>query len=156
MAAPTSRRARILTNLIAQLQTITAAGGYSRDVTKVTMHLRNWEDTPAAETPVIYVIDNATAPKYNPGKLLEWEWSVSLFVVMKNSTQMEMEYFISDVMECLGKNTTLADTSGLKSVSQTHIANITTDGQFFSEIDGTQLFRLDLQLIYNACVDAIR
>jgi hypothetical protein len=152
-----SRRARILTNLQKQLQTITVANGYSRSVHTVTTDVKSWQDTPEAETPVIYIIDNQTNPKHHAGKLIEWEWSVSLFCVMKNRSQIEMEEFVSDVMECVEKNRTLADlTSGAREVSNTRVDGIVTDGQFFSVNEGSQLFRVDLTIFYTACVDAIR
>lgn len=157
MAAPKSRRAKIMVNLQKQLETITAGNGYSRSVHTVTTQVKNWEDTPAAETPVIYLIDNSTEPKYNAGKLLEWDWSMSLFCVMKDCSQVEMEEFISDVMECLYKNVTLADlTTGERTISHLRIENILTDGQFFATHEGSQLFRVDLSLIYTGCIDRIR
>jgi len=130
---PGSRRAKILTNLQRQLETITTTNGYSTAVNRVTTNLKNWHDTPAPETPVIYLIDNIAEPKYNPGKLIEWEWSVSLFVVMKDKSQIEMEDLVSDIMDCLYKNVTLAF-DGERTISQIRIEKIVTDGQFFSEI----------------------
>jgi hypothetical protein len=156
MPAPRSRRGQILLNLQAQLAKISVANGYTIDVKNVTQDLKNWTDTPEAETPVIYIIDNSTVPKYHPGKLLDWEWSVSLFAVMKNRSQAQMEELISDIMECLYKNVTLADDSGARTISHMRIENIVTDGQFFSQHEGSQLFRIDLQLIYTSCIDAIR
>jgi hypothetical protein len=155
MVVPRSRRAKILRNLQRQLETITTGNGYSITVNQVTMNLKNWHDTPAPETPIIYLIDNSTQPKYNPGKLLEWEWSVSLFTVMKDRSQIEMEEFISDILECLYKNVTLAF-DGERTIAHLRIDNIVTDGQFFSEVEGSQLFRIDINLLYTGCIDAIR
>lgn len=157
MAVPRSRRAKILNNLKAQLETITVANAYATTVHTVTQNVKNWADTPEAETPVIYIIDNSTVAKYHPGKLLEWEWSVSLFTVMKNRSQEEMEELISDILECLYKNVTLADQTGTeRTASGLRVENITTDGQFFSETEGSQLFRVDLQILYTNCVTDIR
>lgn len=157
MAEPRSRRARILKNLQRQLETITIANGYSADVYKVTTNVKSWHDTPAAETPVIYILDEETGPIYHAGKLLEWEWQVALFTVMRDKTQLEMEEHVSDIMECLNKNMTLSF-DGIRPGPSVSILvhKILTDNQLFSEIEGSQLFKIVLLIKYTACLDSIR
>lgn len=146
-----SRRGQILANLQRQLETVTTGNGYSCTVNKVTTNVHNWHETPAAETPVVYIVDESTHPKYNAGKLLEYEWTVGLFVVMKDKSQLEMEDHISDLIECLFKNVTLAFDNA-RAVSHMRVTNIITDNQMFSEIEGSQLFKISLELRYTACV----
>lgn len=146
-----SRRGLILANLQRQLETITTGNGYSRTAYKVTTNVHNWHETPAAETPVIYIVDESTQPKYNAGKLLEFEWQVGLFTVMRDRTQLEMEDFVSDIVECLFKNVTLAF-DDVRAISHLRVLNIVTDNQLFSEIEGSQLFKITLELRYTSCV----
>lgn len=153
--APRSRRGKILLNLQKQLETITTGNGYTNNIYKVTTDTRNWSDTPEPETPVIYIVDESTGYTYHAGKTTEREWNIALYGVMKNKSQIEMEEFIADVEECLMKNVTLAF-DGVGVVSHSRITDIVTDGQFFSEIEGTQLFRVGVVLRYIACVDDIR
>lgn len=149
----TSRRGRILENLIAQLQTITTANGYSQNVAEVTMDVRTWGEKPAAECPVIYIVDESTTLNYKPTKTLEMEWQVALFAYMRDQSQIQMEEFVSDIVQCIFKNVTLADTLGNKSVSHVRVRNIVTDNQLFSQIEGSQLFKITLDLLYMTCVD---
>lgn len=152
--ASTSRRGRILENLMAQLSTITKVNGYSEDTVEVSMNVRNWHERPAAECPVIFVVDESTTPIYHPTKTLEMEWQVALFAYMRDRTQIQMEEYISDIIQCLFRNVTLADTpGGTKSISHLRILNITSDNQMFSEIEGSQLFKITLNLKYMTCVD---
>jgi hypothetical protein len=148
-----SRRGQILVALQKQLETITTANDYSISVYKVTTAVKSWQDTPVAETPVIYIIDESTRPVYHAGKLNEFEWQVGLFVVMKDRTQVEMEEHISDIMTCLFKNVTLYDAdTQTRTISHLRILNIVTDNQLFSEIEGAQLFKITLEIRYTACV----
>jgi hypothetical protein len=157
MADPRSTRGRILKNLERQLETITVANGYSIGVVNVTTSVKNWHDTPAAETPVIYIIDEETSPKYHAGRLIEWEWDISLFVVMRDKTQLEMEEHVSDIIECVGKNRTLAFTDSNPGPSSSIIVKrIVTDNQLFSEIEGSQLFKITLVVKYTGCLDSPR
>ncbi len=153
MAAPQSRRAKILKNLQAQLETITVEHGYTRDVYKVTMDVKGWRDTPEAETPTLYIVDDSTHYQYHAGRTTERTWTVSIFGVMRNCTQLELEEFISDVEVCLQANVTLYMAESGKVIDHHRITGIVTDNQLFSEIDGTQLFKVTLDLIYTACVD---
>jgi hypothetical protein len=155
-APPRSRRGKILQNLQRQLETITVDNGYANSVVKVTTNVKNWADTPEAETPIIYIVDDNTDYNYHAGKTVERSWFVDLYGVMKNKEQVDLEEFIADVEECLTKNQTLAfpETGGI--VSHIRIKNIVTDGQLFSEIEGSQLFKVTLQINYIACVTDIR
>lgn len=148
MSDPRSRRARILIELINQLKTISVANGYANNVCDVTTVVKSWRTTPEAETPVLYVIDQNTQYLYGPTKTLQHEWTIGIFGVMKNKTQMEMEELIADIEECLFKNVTLNHT-----ISHLRILDITTDGQFFSEIEGSQLFEVKINFLYLGCVD---
>ena len=153
---PKSRRGKILINLQKQLETITVDNGYANTVCQVTTNVKNWEDTPAANTPVLYIVDEATSYTYHAGKTTERSWTVSLFGVMRNKEQAEMEEFIADIEDCIMKNVTLnfPDTGGV--VSHVRIREIVTDAQFFSEIEGSQLFKVTLEINYIACIGDIR
>lgn len=151
-----SRRAKILNNLIRQLQTITVTNNYSRDVYKVTTDVKAWIDTPAAETPTVYVIDERTTPEYHAGKLLNWSWIIGLYGVMRNQTQLDMEEFIADVIECLTKNQRLAFSDTGPVSAHFRVKEIATDSQLFSEIEGSQLFKISIEIIYTSCVDNVR
>lgn len=160
---PLSRRAKILMNLQSQLQTITTANGYSRDVQTVTTNVKPWSATPEAETPVIYIIDEKTEYRYHAGKLTDRSWIVGLFLVMKNKTQLDLEEMIADIETCLFKNSRLAfpatitlnNPSGAVA-SHMRVLEIITDNQLFSEIEGAQLAKLSIEIIYTACVDSVR
>lgn len=153
---PRSRRGQILVNLQKQLETISKDNGYTNNLYKVTTDVKSWADTPEAETPVIYIIDENTEYDYHAGKTTERIWTVGIYGVMKNKTQSDMEELIADVEECLVNNITLyfADTG--KVASHSRIRNIVTDSQLFSEIEGAQLFKVTLDIRYIACVDQIR
>lgn len=153
---PRSRRGKILVNLQRQLETILQDNGYSQNVVKVTTNVKNWADTPEAETPIIYIVDEATEYNYHAGKTVERSWVIGLYGVMKNKEQTDLEEFIADVEECLTKNQTLhfTDTGGV--TSHIRIKEIVTDNQLFSEIEGSQLFKVTLQINYIACLDQIR
>jgi hypothetical protein len=151
MADPRSRRGRILVNLQRQLETITAANGYAQQVYKVTSNVKNWFETPAAETPVIYIVDEETSPQYHAGKLVEWEWRIGLFGVMRDKTQVQMEEFISDIQDCLFANGTLSfDGIAPGPCAQIRMGNIITDNQLFSEVEGSQLFKVQIVVKYSA------
>jgi hypothetical protein len=157
MSEPRSRRARILKNLQRQLETITVANGYTIDVVKVTTDVKNWNDTSAAETPVLYLIDEHSTPTYAASRHVEWEWKVGVFGVMKDKSQLQMEELISDIMDCLFANATLSfDGIVPGPLAQVRIGDITTDNQLFSEIDGSQLFKVLLSLKYTACANISR
>ncbi len=153
---PKSRRAKILMNLQRQLETITIANGYTRDVYRVTTAVKDWRSTPEAETPILYLVDSNTDYQYHAGKLTERTWSIDLYGVMRNQTQLDMEEFISDIEDCLQVNQRLAfpDTGAV--CAHHRIMNITTDNQLFSEIEGSQLFKISVNIIYTACVTNIR
>src|SRR5216684_2725311 len=99
-----SRRARILNNLQRQLLTIKASSGYSRDIFDATTKVQTWAQVPEANTPIVFIIDENTQYAYHPGRIIEVTWSVALYGVMKNQTQLHMEEFISDLDTCLTKN----------------------------------------------------
>lgn len=151
-----SRRGKILVNLQRQLETITTENGYSNTVIKVTTKLKNWADTPEAETPIIYIVDETTDYTYHAGKTVERAWIVGLYGVMKNKEQTDLEEFIADVEECLTLNQTLGFPETGKVASHMRIQEIVTDNQFFSEIEGSQLFKVTIQINYIACLDNIR
>ena len=153
---PRSRRGKILVNLQRQLETISIANGYASDVYKVTTDVKSWQATPETETPVIYIIDENTDYNYHAGKTTEREWTIGIYGVMKNKEQTDMEELIADVEECLFNNVTLSFDSIKGPISHLRILNITTDNQFFSEIEGSQLFKMTIVFRYIACVDNIR
>lgn len=153
---PRSRRGKILVNLQRQLETITVENGYTNTVCKVTTVLKNWSDTPEEFTPIIYIVDEATNYVYHAGKTTEREWDVALYGVMKNKEQTDLEEFISDVEDCIFKNVTLAFEDSGPVISHIRITQIFTDNQLFSEIEGSQLFKVMLKIRYIACVDRIR
>lgn len=144
---PNSKRAQILNNLQRQLLTILAVNGYSRDVQDVSFNVKTWTQVPEANTPVLYIIDEDEKRTYHPGKLIEVEWNVALYGVMKNQTQLDMEEFISDIETCLFSNLTLRFSDTGPVINHFRINSIMTDNQFFSEIDGSQLFKITLCLI---------
>lgn len=151
-----SRRAKIMFNLQRQLETITKQAGYSRDVYKVTTNVKEWRATPEAETPVLYIIDDNTDYRYHAGRLTERTWTISVFGVMKNQTQMDMEEMIADIEMCLQANVTLAFPDTGPVCAHHRIMNVVTDNQLFSEIEGSQLFKMTIDVLYTACVDAVR
>ncbi len=154
MSAPRSRRAKILINFQKQLETITTGNGYANTVSKVTTSVKNWNDTPEAETPVLYLIDEHTKYSYNAGKTLEHEWTMGIYGVMKNRDQIQMEELIADIEECLFKNVTLSfDGIVPGPISHLRITDITSDNQFFSEIENSQLFKVTIVFRYVGCVD---
>jgi hypothetical protein len=158
MSEPTlSRRGRILEELIRQLRTITKANGYSCDVVEVSQNVQNWRNKSEVETPLIYVIDQKETRTYGAGRSLQLTWTVELFGCMRNRTQEEMEEFITDIEQCLQKNQTLASESNPRgTVSHHRIQNVLTDAQMFNEIEGSQLFAVIVDFIYNRCVDEAR
>lgn len=165
MEIPRSRRARILKNFKRQLETITKANGYAHSVRQVTTNVKSWRDTPEAETPILYIVDEYTRYVYSASKTLEKEWYVAIFGVMKNRSQIEMEELIADLEECLFKNVTLYfvdqdptwnDGAGSRTpgpISHLRITEITTDGQLFSEVEGSQLFKMQVVFRYTGCAD---
>lgn len=153
MSEPRSRRGRILKNLQRQLETISKDAGYTTNVTKVTMNVRNWAETPEAETPIIYIIDANTRYIYGAGRNVEHEWTIDLFGVMKNRSQLDMEELIADIEECLFNNGTLSFDGTPGPISQLRIQDIITDAQLFSEIEGSQLFKMTVIFKYVGCVD---
>lgn len=155
---PISQRGQILVNLQKQLLTISKANGYVNDVYDVSFVVKTWDQVTEQETPVLYIVDETAQYQYHPGRLVEVIWGLSLYGVMKNHTQDEMEDFISDIDFCLTKNTglgfpeTVTPGNALGNVaSQIRIRNITTDGQFFSKIDGSQLFKVSIDVLYTKC-----
>lgn len=154
MPEPRSRRAKILVNLQRQLETITVANGYATTLHTVTTRVRNWHETPEAETPCLYIIDENTRYIYHAGKTLEHEWTIGLFGVMKNRSQVEMEELIADIEECLFKNGTLSF-DGIRPgpISHLRITNVISDSQLFSELEGSQLFKVEVSFKYVGCAD---
>lgn len=153
MSEPRSRRAKILKNLQRQLETIKTTNGYAHSVNQVTTVVKSWRDTPEAETPVLYIVDQNTRYIYHAGKTLEHEWTIGIFGVMRNKSQLEMEELIADIEECLFKNVTLSFDGARGPINHLRITDITTDGQFFSEIEGSQLFEVKISFLYVGCVD---
>jgi hypothetical protein len=151
-----SKRARILAALMKQLETISTTNGYATNVAKVTTNVHNWYETPEAETPVLYVVDESMNYQYFPSRLSEREWVVAVYGVMKNRSQFEMEELIADVETCLTKNQTLSFDGERGLVNHHRIQNIVTDNQLFSEIEGSQLFKVSVQILYTVCLDDVR
>lgn len=148
---PRSRRGRILNNLIRQLKTISVANGYATNVCNVTTEIRNWAETPAAETPVIYIVDMGGRPQYFPSRLTEWTWTLHLTGLMKDQTQIQMEEMVSDIEDCLFANGTLAfDAIYPGPAAQIRIQQVLTDGQLMRELDGSQLFTVTIEVKYTA------
>lgn len=150
---PNSRRARILNNLVRQLQTIKTTDplNYSRNIYDATTSVKTWAQTPESSTPMIYVIDEDTQIQYHAGTTLEMTWNISLYGVMKGTTQLDMEEFISDIMVCLSANARLSFEDTGPQISHIRIRNIITDSQLFSEIENSQLFKMTVSLIYSPC-----
>lgn len=148
-----SRRAKILLGLQKQLETITVPNGYAHSVCKVTTSVHNWHETPAAETPVIYIVDRNTRTVYGAGRTVQRFWTIDLFGVMRDKSQLEMEEFISDIEVCLSKNLTLRYDDVNTAVGHFRVTDIITDGQLFSEIENSQLFKVTVEFIYTQCFD---
>jgi hypothetical protein len=152
---PNSRRGRILKNLLRQLSTIAKADGYNTDLAKATTQIKNWDQTTSAECPVIFVIDMDSTPTYHSSKLTEWDWQINLTGLMKDRSQLEMEDLVADVQDCLFKNITLSFDGEIPGpCSQIRIGRVATDGQLMHEIDGSQLFTIQIHVKYTA--DAFR
>lgn len=158
---PLSQRGQILLNLQQQLLTITAANGYSRDVRNVKFTVQTWAQTTETDTPILYIVDEDANYNYHAGKLVEVTWRVALYGVMKNQTPSDMEEFISDIDLCLTKNSGLGFPATATPgnplgnvVSYTRLHSIVTDNQLFSEIEGSQLFKMTLNLVYTKCYGA--
>lgn len=149
--SPRSRRGRILNNLISQLKTITKANGYATSVCNVTTEIRNWDQTPSVETPVIYIIDMGSRPQYHAGRLTEWTWTVHLTGLMKDATQIQMEELVSDIQDCLFANGTLSVAGEVPGpAAQIRVQQVVTDGQLMRELDGSQLFTITIEIKYTA------
>lgn len=165
-ALPKSRRAKIANNLMRQLATIKVANGYATDVINVSQDVRTWDAVSVVETPTIYVIDHNTKYTYHAGRLTERSWFIDLFTIMKQATQQQMEELIADIEDCLMANITLyfADidpSTGLAvkppgPCSHIRIREIITDNQLFSQVDGSQLFKITLEIVYTAQIQSIR
>lgn len=151
-----SRRGRILAALQTQLETITTANSYATNVAKVTTVVHNWHETPEAETPVLYLVDEATHVEYHSSRLTERTWTIAIYGVMKNKTQLEMEELIADIETCLVANPTLSFNGERNLISRHRIQSVVTDNQMFSEIEGSQLFKISVDLLYTACLDDVR
>ncbi len=159
MAARSSRRANILAGLQRTLQSITTTNGYSRNVREVTFAVRSWQSLPEAETPVIFIIDDATDYKYYPGRLTERSWTIQLFGVMKGADQLQMEEFIADIEMALVNNERLkhADlNNGAQVCNHIRIMDVVTDNQLFAQFENSQLFKITCQINYTCSVDSIR
>ena len=148
-----SRRARIIEALVKQLKTISIANGYYTNVNEVSLDVKNWQDKPEAETPVLYVIDERTAPQYHAGRTLEVSWFFGIYGYMRNKSQYEMEEFIADIEKCLDNNRQLSFNGERGLVNHHRVIDITTDNQMFSEIEGSQLFKIGLEILYTRCVE---
>lgn len=151
MPVPNSQRAKILNNLQRQLRTITTTNGYSRNIYDASLTVKTWTQVPEANTPTVFIVDEDAQYTYHPGKLIEVQWNIALYGVMKNKTQLEMEEFISDMDVCLTQNASLSFSDTGKVVSHIRIRNVITDDQLFAEIDGSQLFKMTISLIYTKC-----
>ena len=153
---PLSKRGKILNNLIRQLQTITPDNGYAQNVVEVTSNVKGWLDKVGAETPVLYIVDDNTVYTYHAGRLTEREWNVSIIGHMRDRLQTDMEELISDIETCLFKNVTLNFPETGATCSHLRITNIITDNQLFSEVEGSQLFRVNIVIRYTSPVDNVR
>lgn len=151
-----SRRARILYALQRVLEGITVANGFSTDVYKVTTSVKTWNAVPEHESPTLYLVDENTQYDYSASKTALRTWTIGIYGVMKNKDQYAMEELIADIEECLIKNLKLSYEGVPGPVSYSRILNIITDNQLFSEIEGSQLFKISLALSYTACADQIR
>ena len=116
-------------NLERQLKTITKTNNYSHDVYDVTTNVRDWRSAPEAETPLVFLVDESTNYIYHAGKLTERIWTIGIYVVMRNSTQGDLEEFLTDIEQCLQENQTLyfSDTGSV--CSHHRIMNIVTGKQ---------------------------
>lgn len=148
---PTAQRALILRNLQKQLRTITKADGYSANIYDASFDVKTWDQIPESETPMVYIVDENAQYTYHPGRLVEVTWDVSLFCIMKNRSQLEMEDFIADLDICLTKNAPLSFPETGPVINHIRIKNIITDNQLFSQVDNSQLFKMTLSLIYTKC-----
>lgn len=148
---PNTTRGKILNNLQRHLRSITTANDYSRSVVTVTDVVKTWEQWSTAETPVILVVDDKIQINYRAGKHTERELFVDLYVIMKESTQADLEEFISDIEICLAGNNTLyfEDTGNVSSYIR--IREIITDAQFFSALNESCLARVKISIVYSQC-----
>ncbi len=153
MEAVKSRRGRIMDALKAQLDTIIKGELYATTCYEVSFNVKNWYQKPEAETPVLYIIDKREARKYGPGKTLEISWFVDIYGFMRGRSQEQMEEFIADIDKCLDLNRTLSFNGERGLVNHHRVADIITDNQMFSEIEGSQLFCISLEILYTRCVD---
>lgn len=152
-----SRRGNILRALQRQLESITTGNGYTHTLKTVTTAVKSWSSLTEPECPIVFIIDDETNYKYNPGTLGERSWTIQLMGVMKNETQIDMEELIADIEECLVSNERLrfADDAG-QVCNHIRIKNIVTDNQLFSEIEGSQLFKVTLEVNYTVRITSIR
>ena len=155
-SVPASKRGKILMNLERQLKTITKDNGYTTNIYDATTKVKNWQDLSEAQTPTVFIVDETTKYLYHPGRLTERQWNIGLYGIMKNREQTEMEEFIADIETCLVANITLAFQDTGRVCAHMRITNIITDNQLFSEIEGSQLFKVDLEIIYTTQIDQVR
>lgn len=145
---PNSRRGQIFNNLIRQLQTITTDNGYAQNVISVSYIVKTWAQLTEPETPALFIVDETSQWKYHAGQRQEVTWQISIYGVMKNKNQFDMEELVSDIALCLSKNVVLSftDTGGVCSLIE--IKDVVTDNQMFAEIDGSQLFKVIILVKY--------
>lgn len=140
-----SKRARILKGLQLLLQTITMDRNYSDTVEEVSFNVKGWRDKTTDQTPVIYIIDDATDIVRHAGMIREFSWKIPIFGVVKGVDMMAFEEFIADIEECIYDNNSL-----FGNVNKMEINSISTDNQLFSQMmdDGPHLFELVLDIQY--------
>lgn len=152
-----SRRGKILSALRAQLFTIQQNNGYATNVKNVSLDVKLWEELGPTDCPYLFIIDGRTKYQYHPGTLTERLWYVDIFGVLKQGTQLDMEELIADIETCLMNNVTLSADGVTKGPIDHHrIGEIITDNQLFRQIDGSQLFKITLELVYTAQIGAVR
>lgn len=153
---PASKRGKIFQNLQRQLQTITTDNGYAQTVVEVSFNVKGWLDKVASETPVLYLVDTVTHYTYHAGRLTEREWTIAIVGHMRDRLQSDMEELIADIETCLFKNVTLNFPDTGPTCSHMRVTNIVTDNQLFSEVEGSQLFRVEVMVRYTSPVDNVR
>jgi len=138
-----SKRARIMEGLRLILETITTVNGYTENVCEVTYEVKGWKDKSEDQTPVLYIIDDATTITRHAGCVREYVWQIRIYGVYRQGDILKLEEFISDVEQCVYDNNTLAS-----EVNKCEVTQITTDNQLFSVQNQTHLFEMIVSAEY--------
>jgi len=138
-----SKRGRIMEAIRLILQTITTANGYTENVCEVTYDVKGWRDKSEDQTPILYIIDDATSVTRHAGCVREYIWQIRIYGVYRQGDILKLEEFIADVEQCIYDNNTL-----ISEVNKTEVVQITTDNQLFSVQNQTHLFEMVLAVEY--------